>query len=254
MLSKLRRNFGRMAATLLLVCVVAIEPVGSQQAMPVCHNGPSAMVPAFVAAAAARTPTDFASALASARVCAGFIVSRKAAGETTRAWRLQPVEPKVPLAEAVAAFESSHPDLIVENLDAILLVRDRRRDLALAPLASPAKPFQVSNLRAIDAFRKLVATFDPLHAPQIGGSIGSNISRPDERPPTDEDLQGPMIAIPPADVSLLNALVQVARRAPGVVWMVRFPLSGESATQQSNHELICYLARGKVTIGEMTLR
>lgn len=252
----MRNGSRRGVAGMLAVCAALAAGGASAaptQAASACDGEPNATVPAFVLSAAAfGTVADFARALAAARVCAGFVVPRTTAGTATASWRHQPVEPRVRLSQVLAAFEPRHVDLVVERVGTVLLIRDRRRERDAAPLNRIVGRVDLIDVPAIEAFRRVLATLTPSDVP-IGGSVGSALGMPEEPPFTAEDFVGPLVSTSLANKTLLDALVDLANRAPGVVWMLRVPDATDGASVKTS-DLTCYLPRGiTAPIGDVPL-
>ncbi len=209
----------------LLLLVVAIMPAPRLAAGDACSTAREKSVPAFVLAAAREGGVhDFASTLATAGVCAGFLIERNTAGAgmETRPFRDEAKEPYVGLNEVIQAFLARHPALVIESHEGFVLFVERTLDLSASPLTAVLPTFRVRS-PALNAYRAAiegVATGVVPH-PDSTGAIAINIlSHMDAPPLSKEDLTGPMVDVQLDRVRFLDVLVAIARQSPGSVWML----------------------------------
>lgn len=224
----------RLSALTLVAMPAAIAP-------PACPTA-EALMPAFVFTAARATPSDFASALSEAHVCAGFIAREGEAGRVTRAWRHDATEPARTLKEALGAFQSIHSDFEIRLVEGLFLIRDKRANVETRPLTARIPVFEVFNTRAIEALRQAVGRVIP-GLPRRGGVVGSVLGRPEDPHPSEDDLLGPPVTLRLENVTLRDALVGIGRVSPGVVWMLTESPPGSDKTAVA-YRLIAFLPHG----------
>jgi hypothetical protein len=176
-----------------------------------------------IATANAGSPLDFAYALGEAGVSAGVVIDAGSFHPPRPDGALTPrsTGARAPEVEAEAAaklFAASRRDYEVSvDRDVVVAYQaDKRTD----PLFTQKRAnIEVANVSIDDAAAALLRAIDP-SIPKLGGTVGSWTGRPGEAPPTPETIRGPLVSLYLTAPTGIEALNELARQAPGTVWVL----------------------------------
>ena len=190
---------------------VAVALAASAAASEVASSLPD-QVPRFVADAAEASVSDFAYALAEARLPGGVVAfERDFERGSGTLWQRRSTEEAagVPLREVVTSFRRRHARYDIEEREGVMLVRARQIELRVGPLAKTADRFRVDGLDPLAALHEAMRMVD---ASIPGGVVGSFLGGlPEARAPITLDMP---------NVTFLEVLNEIVRQAPGTVWIL----------------------------------
>jgi hypothetical protein len=212
-----KRNLLRVVfATWTVAYGLVDTATGQESTTSVAHSD-------IAARASAGSAVDFAYALGEAGISAGFVVdedayhpprpARKPAPRPTG-----PVTPTVDAEPLSKLFEASRPDYFV-SVERDVVVGQHNSAKADPLLTTRRTNIDVANVSIGDAVMAAVKTVDPSLA-GYGGTVGSWPGRPGESTPTAEAMRGPLVSVYLTRPTLIEALNEIARQAPGTVWLL----------------------------------
>jgi hypothetical protein len=230
--------------------------VGALLALPTQQ----AQVPEFIArmvvdgslttVAETRSPADFARALAADGIPAGFVISK----DDRRIGSSQPVVrtgQAVALGRVLQSLENRRSDLNVGERAGALLVA-RRESVCMAPLDRTLRNVAIENKTVVEALSVIHKHLDPT-APSgrpglAGSTAGAGVRFNRGVPPLPTTARVSLVS---SEITVGDALQQIAVQAPGVVWAV---FETESSDARPRCMVDLYFADGSLVTGVDILR
>jgi hypothetical protein len=223
-----------LTLALLGTLVAAIHPgaaaEGDQQ------NVERSAADVVIASANAGSPLDFAYALGEAGISAGIVVDADSYHPPRPGGLFTPrsmgagtpeVGAEVDAETAARLFAAARRDYNVSvDRDVVVAYQaDKKTD----PMFTEKRAnIDVTNVSIDDAAAALLRAIDP-SIPKLGGTVGSWLGRPGELPPTPEMVRGPLVSFSLTAPTGIEALNELARQAPGTVWVLVRHVKGEEA-------------------------
>jgi hypothetical protein len=165
-------------------------------------------VPTSLLEAAQRRPADFAAALASASVAAGFELKEPDDGPPSgETMALGDSDRKVPLADVAKAFEARHPAYRASLLRGVLVVRPAEDSLPFLDEPSTISP--PATVKGVMAAARRV--FLPMDR-RLSGPALNSLGRPSDALQLTLDGRGGR--------KVIDTLNQIVTQAPGRAWIV----------------------------------
>jgi hypothetical protein len=190
--------------------ILTLLGLGAMLATPkqAAVDATSAAVPASLLEAAQQTTVDFAGALASASVAAGFELEEADDGPPSgKTMAPGDRDRKVPLADVANAFEARHLAYRAGVLRGVLVIRPAQD--ALPFLDEPSTIFPPATIEGVMAAARRV--FLPID-PRLSGPALNSLGRPSDAIPLTLDGSGGR--------KVIDTLNQIVSQAPGRAWVV----------------------------------
>ena len=187
--------------TVMGLCATLTSP---QQAVDPAGD----VVPASLLEAARRSPVDFAAALASASVAAGFELKEADDGPPSgQAIAAGGRDQKVTLPDVAKAFEARHLEYRASTLQGVLVVRPVQGVLPFLDEPSAIYP-RVTVKGVMGAARRIFLPIDP----RLSGPGLNTLGPPSEEVPVTLDGS--------SGRKVIDTLNQIVRQVPGRAWVV----------------------------------